>query len=69
MKGNKMIKVYSGTEMSVLALKDRLEKEGINTTIRNDSNNSFLGGVPIAIDMYIKNSDLRKAKNIIDAFN
>ena len=64
-----MIKVYSGTEMSVLALKDRLEKEGINTTIRNDSNNSFLGGVPIAIDMYIKNSDLRKAKNIIDAFN
>jgi hypothetical protein len=65
---NKLIKIYTGTEISVLALKDLLEKDGITTSIHNDSNNSFLGAVPAAIDLYIQSNDLKKAKIIIEDF-
>jgi hypothetical protein len=68
MNHNKLIKIYSGTDISVRALKDRLEKAGISTSIHNDSNDSALGGFAIAIDLYIRDSDLKRAKKILDDF-
>ncbi|MDW5300171.1 MAG: hypothetical protein SA378_08555 [Sedimentibacter sp.] len=61
---NKFIRVYTGTEISVISLKDRLEKNGIS----NDSSNSFFRGVPIAIDLYIQEFDFIKAEPIINEF-
>ena len=65
---NKLIRVYTGTEISVISLKDKLEKIGISASIQNDSGNSFLRGVPIAIDLYIQQYDFLKAEPIINEF-
>lgn len=66
---DKLIRVYTGTEVLVFILKDRLEETGIATTIQDDSNDNFLRGVPTAIDLYIQQSDLKKAEPIISEFN
>lgn len=63
-----LIRVYTGTEVLVFILKDRLEETGIATTIQDDSNDNFLRGVPTAIDLYIQQSDLKKAEPIISEF-
>ena len=67
-KHDSLIKAYSGTESLVHILKDKLEKNGINATIRNNSGDSFLGGTPIALDLYIRQNDIRKAESIIREF-
>ncbi len=63
-----LIKAYSGTEGLVHILKDKLEQNGITATIRNNSGDSFLGGTPIAIDLYIRKNDTKKAESIIREF-
>jgi hypothetical protein len=65
---NELIRIYTGNEISVLSLKDRLEATGIEATIRNDSIDSYLRGVPIAIDLYIQKSDFNSAEPIIKEF-
>jgi hypothetical protein len=64
----KLIRIYTGTEIYVISLKEKLEVIGISTTIRNDSNDSFLRGVPVAIDLYIQQSDYDKAEPLINEF-
>jgi hypothetical protein len=69
MKENeKLTKVYTGTEVLVYILKAKLEEKGISSTIRNNSGNNFLGVVPIAIDLYIQESDLKKAESVVSEF-
>jgi hypothetical protein len=63
-----LIKAYSGTESLVHILKDKLEQNGITATIRNNSGDSFLGGTPIALDLYIRQSDIKKVESIIREF-
>lgn len=65
---NKLIRVYSGTELLVNLLKGRLENYGISATIQNDSHDCFLRGVPTAIDLYIQQFDCKKAEPIINEF-
>lgn len=64
----KLIRVYTGSEINVISLKDRLEKIGISASIQNDSSNSFFRGVPLAIDLYIQEFDYKKAETIISDF-
>ena len=63
-----LFKAYSGTEGLVHILKDKLEQNGITATIRNNSGDSFLGGTPIALDLYIRQNDIKKAEPIIREF-
>ena len=65
---NKLIRVYTGSEILVISLKDKLGENGISSTIQNDSNDSFFRGIPIAIDLYIKQSDFENAEHIINKF-
>ncbi len=65
---DQLTKAYSGTESLVHILKDKLEQNGIHTIIRNDSGDSFLGGTAIALDLYIRELDLKKASPIIQEF-
>ena len=65
---NKSIRVYSGNEVTVNLLKGRLEIAGISSMIQNDSGDSFLRGVPAAVDLYIRQSDYKKAEPIISEF-
>ena len=73
MKGNNnLIRVYSGTELTVNLLKDELEKFGISSMIQNDFNSGvsagFSGGVPSSIDLFIQELDLGKAEPILSEF-
>jgi hypothetical protein len=63
-----LVKAYSGTEGLVRILKDKLEQDGIIATIQNNSGDSFLGGTPIALDLYIRQDDIKKAETIIREF-
>jgi len=65
---NKLIRIYSGTEVLVNMLKGKLEITGISTIIQNDSNDSFLRGVPTALDLYIQQFDFEKAESVISEF-
>jgi hypothetical protein len=67
-ENDKLIKVYSGSESLVHILKDKLEQKGILGTIKNDSGDSFLSGTPIALDLFIRQLDLKKAEPIIQEF-
>jgi len=68
-KTNNLIKVFSGPEASAILLKSRLEDSGISSIIKNDSSDAFLGTVTPAIDLYIQESDLKKAQLIISETN
>jgi hypothetical protein len=65
---DKLIRVYSGNEVNVNLLKGRLDILGIYAAIQNDSGDSFLRGVPAAVDLYIQQSDYKKAEAIIGEF-
>jgi hypothetical protein len=67
-ENNKLIKVYSGNEITVIMLKGKLENIGISASVQNDSSDRFLRGTPIAIDLYIQQFDLKKAEPIINEF-
>lgn len=69
---NKLIRVYTGTEVSVILLKGRLEEIGISSIIQNDYKSGievgFVGGVQSAVDLYVQQFDYKKAESIINEF-
>lgn len=71
-KGNNLVKVFTGSEVSVILLKGVLEENGISTIIKNEYQSGitagFFSGVPSAIDLYIKESDFKQAEPIIHEF-
>ena len=71
-KATNLIRVFTGTEVTVILLKGKLEEIGIFAIVQNDyqSGNTagFLGGIPSAIDLYIQEGDRNKAKPVINDF-
>jgi len=69
---NKLVRVYTGTEVTVLLLKDLLEDLGVNSTIQNNYKSGievgFVGGVQSAIDLFIQQSDFETAEPLIRDF-
>ncbi len=69
---NDMIKIYTGHKVQVLYLKGILSENGIEASIRDTFQTGISGGVmdgvPSALDVYVLESDLEKAKPIVDAF-
>jgi hypothetical protein len=69
---NKLVKVYTGTEVTVLLLKDLLEDIGVTSTIQNNYKSGievgFVGGVQSAIDLFIQQSDFEGAEPLIRDF-
>ena len=70
--GNDLIRVFTGTEVLVYLLKERLEEVGISALIKDDFQSGltvgFVTGVPSAIDLYIQESDLKEAETILNEF-
>jgi len=70
--GNDLIRVFTGTEVLVYLLKERLEEVEISALIKNDFQSGltvgFISGVPSAVDLYIQESDLKEAEPIINEF-
>lgn len=67
-----MIKVFSGTEILVLALESELLENGIVPMIKNNIQSGFMAGfgtADSAVDVFIKKVDLVKANPILQKFN
>ena len=67
-----LVKVFTGSEVSGILLKAELEDIGIPALIKNDFQTGisagFAGGIPYMIDLYINESDRKKADSIIKEF-
>jgi hypothetical protein len=67
-----LIRVYTGSEVSIILLKEALEENGIPTMTRNDYDAGlsagFVGGTPSTLDLFIQKSDIGKAEPIIKEF-
>jgi len=61
-----LVKVFTGPEPVAMLLMERLEETGIKSMIKNDSGLGYLGAVPEAMDLYIFEDDLEKARPLID---
>lgn len=72
MEEGKLIRIYSGSEVTALLLKDELEQEGVMSMIKNDFQSGvvagFAGGVPSEVDLFIEETDLAKAEPIVNNF-
>ena len=70
--GDNLILVFTGSEILVIILKERLDEAGISALIKNDYQSGisvgFVASVPSAIDLYIQESDLKEAEPIINEF-
>ena len=71
-ENSNLIRVYTGTELTVNLLKGELENIGISGVIQNNFNSGisagFVGGVPSALDLFIHELDLDKAEPFISEF-
>jgi len=69
---NNLIRIYSGTEISINLLKEELEENGIAAMIQNDYQSGitagFFGGGTTAIDLFVQESDLKAAEPIVTDF-
>jgi hypothetical protein len=69
---NKLVKIYTGTEVTVLLLKDLLEDMGVKSIVQNNYKSGvevgFVGGVQSAIDLFIQQSDFENAETLIRDF-
>jgi hypothetical protein len=67
-----LVKVFTGSEVSGILLKAELEDIGIPALIKNDFQTGisagFAGGIPYMIDLYINESDRKKADPVIKEF-
>lgn len=70
-KSDNIVRIYTGTEITVNLLKDELEKVGVIGIVQNDFASGTSAGVagnPSAIDLFIQESDLNKATPILTDF-
>lgn len=69
---SKLVRVFAGSEITVNLLKYELEKEGIATNVVNEYEESnfrgFSTGTPYSVDLYILDTDMKKADPIVKEF-
>ena len=69
---NDFIDFYSGTEIAIIGLQRELETIGVTGIIQNDFRSGnlggFVGGSADTVRFKIKESDLEKARPILEAY-
>ncbi|MBT8326469.1 MAG: DUF2007 domain-containing protein [Bacteroidia bacterium] len=67
-----LVKVFTGTEVTVELLKGKLQEIGITGIVKNEFQSGAVagfGGGPFSIEYYILESDLKKAEPILSEFS
>ncbi len=68
---DKIVLVYTGREVIIERIRVNLEMEGINSIkkdgFRQGINAGFVVGTPSAIDLFVIETDFKKATEIINA--
>jgi hypothetical protein len=71
-KGDELIRVFTGSEVSVIILQGELEEIGIGSIIQNDYVSGisvgFMGGTPTSVDLFIQSCDYLNAESLIREF-
>ncbi len=69
---NKLVRIYTGTEVTVFLLKGLLEGIGVTSIIQNNYKSGievgFVGSIQSAIDLFIQQYDFEKAEPLIRDF-
>ena len=69
---NKLVRIYTGTEVTVFLLKGLLEGIGVTSIIQNNYKSGievgFVGSIQSAIDLFIQHYDFEKAEPLIRDF-
>ena len=69
---DELLRIFTGSEVSAMLLKEELEQAGIPAMTQNDYQSGLMagfgGGTPSSVDVYINESDMEKAEPVIDDF-
>ena len=67
---DKIVLVYTGDELTVERVKANLEMKGIVPVVKDGFNSGlsagFVGGTPTTIDLFVLESDVEKAMEIVN---
>ena len=66
-----LIKIFSGSEVMAIALKEKLEVGGVDTVMRNNHQANVLPSLEnndIPVELFIQETDFGKANPIIEDF-
>ena len=66
-----LMKVFSGSEILAIALKERLAEAGVETAKKDNIESARLGGfdaADLAVDVFIQEADFEKANPVIEDF-
>ena len=66
-----LMKVFSGSEILAIALKEKLAEAGVETTKKDNIQSARLGGfgaADLAVDVFIQEADNKKANPVIEDF-
>ena len=66
-----LMKVFSGSEILALALKEKIEAAGIDTVIKDNIQSARLAGFGSsgsAVELFIQETDFSKANPVIEEF-
>jgi len=71
-KGQRLVRIYTGTEITCLALIGELENEGVSAILKNDHQSSIRAGygmgTPSSMDVYIAEADIPSVLSLVDDF-
>jgi hypothetical protein len=66
-----LMKVFSGSEVLAIALQERLEEAGVETTKKDNIQSARLAGfgqTDLAVEVFIQETDFAKANPVIEDF-
>ena len=66
-----LMKVFSGSEVLAIALQERLEAAGVETTKKDNIQSARLAGfgqTDLAVEVFIQETDFAKANPVIEDF-
>ena len=65
------MKVFSGSEILAMALKEKIEEVGVDTILKNNIQSARLAGfgnLDQAVELFIQETDFSKANPVIEEF-
>ncbi len=68
-KDEDIVKIFTGSTITVNILKEELEEAGIPSLVKNDFDTGivagFVGGIPNLADLYVYESDKKRAEPFV----
>ena len=66
-----LMKVFSGSEILAMALKEKIEAIGVDTVLKNNIQSARLGGFgnsDLAVDLFVQETEFAKVNPVIEEF-